>query len=155
MTTIIRDSAGTARTITAIQVRDASNTPQDISELWVRDSNNVPRLVFSVAPPMTAAAAPSTVSGFTLGTGLATTGNTTVTPTGGTAPYSYAWSLISYDNSTPPTAGSPTAATTNFTQTNIGIGQDFSATWRCTVTDSSPSPYTAPADVQAFWGDTS
>jgi len=153
MSAIIRDATNTPRTITAIQVRDATNTVRAISEMWVRDSNNVSRLVFSLAPPMTASAFPETVGGFTLGTGVATTSDTVVTPSGGTAPYSYAWTLLTYDNAAPPTATAPTSATCGFTQTGIGIGEDYSATWRCTVTDSSPSPYTATTDILAFWAD--
>jgi len=152
--TIIRDATNTARTITAVQVRDATNTPRTISEIWVRDSNNVPRLVFSIAPPMTASASPETVFGFSNGSGVATTDATTVTPSGGTAPYTYSWTVLSFDNATPPTADTPNAATTTFTQTGIGIGESYSATWQCEVTDSSPSPYTAVANVSSFWADT-
>jgi hypothetical protein len=151
--TTIRDATATARNITAAQVRDATNTPRTISEIWVRDSNNVSRLVFSIVPPMTASASPETVFGGTLGTGVATTDSTTVTPSGGTAPYSYVWTLLTYDNATPPAANSPAAATSTFTQTGIGIGQSYSSTWKCTVTDSSPSPYTADAFISAYWSD--
>jgi len=151
VTTIIRDATNTARTITAVQVRDATNTPRTISEIWARDSNNVSRLVFSIASPMTASASPETVFGFSGGSGLATTDSTTVTPSGGTAPYSYAWTLLTFDNATPPSADLPTAATTTFTQTGIGPSENYSATWQCEVTDSSPSPYTALAYVSSFW----
>ncbi|MES2782580.1 MAG: hypothetical protein V4657_07280 [Pseudomonadota bacterium] len=153
MTIIIRDAANTPRTITAIQVRDATNTPRTISEMWARDSNNVPRLVFSLVPPMTASATPNTVFGFTSGTGTATSDSTTVTPVGGLAPYTYAWTLLTFGSAITPTADSPTSATTTFTQTGIGIGDSTFAEWQCQVTDSSASPYTALAYVSSFWTD--
>ena len=152
MTVIIRDETNTPRTITAIQVRDGTNTPRTISEVRVRDSNNVSRIVFSLTPSMSASASPTTVFGTTLGTGTATTDSTTVTPSGGVAPYNYLWTRTSYDGPVPPGANSPNSATTTFTQTSIGIGTSYSATFRCTVTDDNGS--TAHADVSAFWSDT-
>jgi len=154
--TIVRDVTNVARTITAIQVRDGTNTPRDISQVWVRDSSNTPRMVFSLAPPMSVVAAPGTISGTTAGTGTAVTNSTTATPTGGTAPYTYAWQIISFDGPVTPTANSPTAATSAFTQTGIGIGESFSATIVCQVTDSTPgTPLVANSNtVFAFWSDT-
>lgn len=156
MPLIVRDGTNTPRTVSALQIRDGTNTPRDIAEVWARDSNNVPRLIWSLAPPMSADASPLTVSGNTLGTGSANTDPSTTTPTGGTPPYSYAWTLVSYTHPTvPPTADSPVNATSEFIQTSIGLGQSFSAIFRCTVTDSAASPQIATADVSAFWIDLS
>lgn len=150
---LVRDGGNVQRTISDVAVRDGGNVLRDLSEIRVRDSNNTLRLVWSLAPPMAASASPETVYGSTLGTGTATTNSTTVTPSGGTPPYTYAWTLLSRDNlSADPTANSPTAATTTFTQTSIGIGESYSATWRCTVTDDDAN--TATADVSSFWTDT-
>jgi hypothetical protein len=153
----IRDGTNTPRVIAAIQMRDGTNTPRDLTELWVRDSNNVPRLIWSLAPPMSAVAAPATVSGNTFGTGTATTDATTVTPSGGTPPYTYAWQTVSYDNPTPPDVDSPSSAATTFNQTGIGPGESYSAVFRCLVTDSTPgTPFTAfTNNVAAFWIDVS
>jgi hypothetical protein len=69
------------------------------------------------------------------GTGQAgtviTTGGVTITPTGGTAPYTYAWAKQSGDTVN---VTAPTAATTTFSQTG-GAGEVFNATYCCTVTD--------------------
>lgn len=153
MPIIVRDQLSLQRQPDIIQVRDAANVPRQINQIWIRDSNNVPKLVYSLAPPMTAVASPSSVFGRTSGTGIANTGFTTVTPTGGTAPYTYAWTLVEYDGSAPPTATAANAATTRFTQTGIFSEENYTARWKCTVTDSSPSPYTASAFVNAFWSD--
>lgn len=147
---IIRDGGNVPRTITGIQIRDGGNVARDISELRIRDSNNVSKLVFSTSSPMTASASPETVSGISSGSGTITTNATTVTPTGGTPPYTYAWSLESHDGvGGTPAADSPTSATTTFTQTGIPPGESTSASWTCTVTDSLSN--TAPATVNSFW----
>lgn len=57
----------------------------------------------------------------------------TVTPSGGTGPYTYAWSRFSGHSSI--FAGSPTAATTEFSAT-FYKGQTRTAVFRCNVTDS-------------------
>ena len=71
----IRDGTNTLRTITVLKVRDASNTLRTITEIWVRDTNNVPRPVFNPSGSATLACALDTtaVSGFSAGTGTATT----------------------------------------------------------------------------------
>lgn len=61
-----------------------------------------------------------------------TTDATTVTPSGGTGPYTYAWTLVSGDTLT---INSPTAATTTFTGTPA-YNSNLSGVYRCTVTDS-------------------
>lgn len=156
MTTVIQDVGSVPRTITSVEIIDAASAAKAVPQIWVRDSNGVNRLVYSIAPPLSAEASPATVSGDTLGTGTATTNASTVTPTGGTPPYTYAWELVSYDNPTPPNADSSTAATSTFTQTGIGVAESYSAVWRCLVTDSTPgSPFTAYSNnVMSFWSDT-
>lgn len=148
--TIIRDDTNTPRTITGVQVRDGTNTPRDISEIRVRDSNNVSRVVFTTALPFSASASPSTVSQFANMATL-TAGPTTVTPVGGTAPYTHAWTLVSFDGPATPTATAPTSATTSFTQGSIAFGESYSAEWDDAVTDSSVPPQVAHATVFSFW----
>jgi hypothetical protein len=99
--------------------------------------------VGAAALAFSASASPANVSGFRLGSGAVTTNATTVTPTGGTGPYTYAWSLVSGDTFT---VNSPTAATTTFT-TGLTTGQDKSAVYRCTVTDSLLAEATATVGV--------
>lgn len=135
MTVIVRDGTNAPRTITAVQVRDGTNTPRDVSEIRVRDSNNVSRIVFSTASPLSAVADPSDVFGFDSGTGTATTNSTTVTPSGGVAPYSYSWAVQSYTGSVEPIIGSSSTATSDFIQTGLGSGEYTFATFVCTVTD--------------------
>lgn len=77
---------------------------------------------------------PFSVIGTILGTGAVTTDSATVTPSGGTGPYTYAWAYVSGYASF--TTNSPTSATTTWTGSITLPGQDRSAVYRCTVTDS-------------------
>jgi len=99
------------------------------------------------AAALSASASPVDVNGD--GGGLApitvTTNSTTVTPSNGTAPYTYSWSRISGDSRV--FAVSPTAATTAFRYTNAPVWTVAIATFRCTVTDALGA--TAAADVIA------
>lgn len=151
----VRDTGGTLRTLTRIRARDTAGTLRAITRIRARDASGAVRVVYDStgASTFSASAAPGTVGGSGIGT--ATTTATTVTPTGGTAPYTYAWSLLSYTHqTTAPTAAGPTSATTTFTQTNMDPLDGHTSEWRCTVTDSSTPALTTTADVTAIFSDT-
>jgi hypothetical protein len=135
----IRDGSNVLREITELTIRDATNMPRDITELWIRDTNNVPRLVFNPGGGATlrVTVTPGIVSGSTVGTGTVTTNAATAVGAGGTAPYTYAWTLLSHSAVTPPTADTPSADDTTFTQTGIMPSTAEDATWKCTVTDDN------------------
>lgn len=147
MTILVRDGTNTQRTLTAIQVRDGTNTARDLSEIWVRDSNNVPRLVFTTGAALEVTASPELVAGIAYGSGVVTTNATVATPAGGTAPYTYAWTVYTHSNVTPPSINSPTSATTTFTQVDVVDYDD--AEFICTVTDDLSA--TAEALVAAVF----
>lgn len=91
------------------------------------------KLVQSFAPPISLSVTPS-VSGTGNSTGvtLITSSTAYATPTGGTSPYTYAWTKVGGDTMT---ATNPTSASTAF-RLGVGPGDSKSATYRCTVTDS-------------------
>lgn len=68
-----------------------------------------------------------------LGVGSDSPTTVTVTPAGGTGPYTYSWSHVSGDSAVQVLA--PSAATTAFIA-NVGKNQTKAAVKRCTVTDS-------------------
>ena len=152
----LRDTGGTLRTLTRIRMRDAGGTLRTITRIRMRDQNNVLRTVYDPSGASTLTATAN--RDFVVGSGTTaalTTDPVTVTATGGTAPYTYAWTELSHDHpTTAPAINSPTAATTDFTQTNIGPGESYSAQFRCTVTDSASPANTAFDDVGAVWTDT-
>jgi hypothetical protein len=151
----VRDSGGTLRTLTRIRVRDSGGTLRTLTRIRVRDAGNVLRVVYDTtgASSFAATADHGTRSGS--GNGTATTNTVIVTPTGGTAPYHHAWTLISHSNATNPTINSPSSGTTTFTQTNLGAGEADTATFRDTVTDSATPANSTTVDVIANFFDTS
>lgn len=150
---ILRDGTNTARTITALVIRDGGNVARTITELWIRDLDNVPRLVFNPSGSATLAVSLSddAVSGASHGSGTATTNSVTATVTGGTGPFTYAWTLSHTDGIPNPTANSPSSATTTFTQTGLAPDDFVSSTWLLTVTDANG--VTTTATVDAFFSD--
>jgi hypothetical protein len=92
---------------------------------------------------MSASASPSTLYELSTNANI-TSDNTTVTPTGGVAPYTYSWAKVSGDTLT---LSNASAATTNFSKNGIPEWEFVSALYRCTVTDSSSPALTATADV--------
>lgn len=81
-----------------------------------------------------ASVSPFSVGGTRIGTGPVTTDAATVTVAGGTGPFTYAWAYVSGFASL--TTNSPTSATTTFSGTISLLGQDRSAVYRCTITDT-------------------
>lgn len=75
-----------------------------------------------------------------------TSDSVTMTPTGGTAPYTHAWTLVS--GSSAVLVDSPTSATTTFTGNVAKNGPGKSAVYRDTVTDALGA--TANATVSVF-----
>ena len=88
------------------------------------------RTIATFTPPLTLSLSATSVSGFSFG-GTVFTNNVTVTPSGGQAPYTYAWVLSSGDGE----ISYPTAATTNFYDTP-GIEVTTSGQFICTVTNA-------------------
>lgn len=60
----------------------------------------------------------------------------TATPSGGRAPYTYAWSIVSHDTNATYSIVSPTVATTQVKAVGIPEEDSGTATFHCVVTDS-------------------
>lgn len=88
------------------------------------------------AGPLIASASPDTTYGNGGGFGVktVTTDTSTVSVSGGSPPYTYAWSRISGATVFNPTAAS--AATSAFSRTSLPVGGNDTATFICTVTDA-------------------
>lgn len=80
-------------------------------------------------------ASPATVGGGSKGSTV-TTVSTTVSVSGGTAPYSYSWTLGALDGVASAAALSPTAATTQFRGSGVDAGGG-TADFSCAVTDAN------------------
>jgi hypothetical protein len=109
----------------------------------------------SPAPPppppptvLSVSIAPTSIAKATKNSNSVLTGAVTATATGGTAPYSYHWSLDSWTNTFPPTATGPDSATTQFFQDDMGADDDQSAVFRVTVSDALGNVGTASINVE-------
>jgi hypothetical protein len=91
---------------------------------------------------LAASVSPSSVSKTDPAASITTPG-VSVTATGGTSPYTYAWTRQS--GSTSISADSASASVTTFTGTSLVSGSTYNAVFRCTVTDNAAA--TATVDV--------
>lgn len=130
----VRDSGNVLRSISGVKMRDATNVLRTIQTIKMRDAGNVLRVVYSA---MSAVASPNSVSGTVgsfSGSASVVSNSTTAVPTGGVAPYTYAWAYASGDTGI--AANSASAATTTFSKT-LATGVSIAAIFDCTVTDAN------------------
>lgn len=130
----ILDTSKVSRAIRAFEMVDTDGTTtRNIQTLSIVAVDLSEKLVFQY---FNAAASPASVfgSGSSGGTIAITTDPSTATPTGGTAPYTYAWTQTSGAGLW--TANQPTNPISDFTGYAIGAGDGDDATFICTITDS-------------------
>ncbi len=108
----------------------------------------------------TASASDSTPSGSDSGasqSGSVTSNVTTVTPSGGTGPYTYAWAQgpggTADSGAYTPTAATSAACAWGATVDSLDV--DFDEEWTCTVTDDDSNETTVTVTVELIWTDTS
>lgn len=99
-------------------------------------------------PSLTATASPASLYKVGYASSI-TTPSTTVTPTGGTGPYTYAWTWFAGPAGTI-SINSASAATTTFTGSSMALYDDNNGTARCTVTDSASHTATVNVPVDIY-----
>lgn len=128
------DSTSVSRSIKRLSIMDETDTLQTLEQLSIQDETNALQPVFS---GMTVAASPDTLSA-TISTPFpsdAQTSNPSIaTPTGGVAPYTYAWSLT--DSLGSWNIDTSSSASSYMTAVNLAPGADANASMQCMVTDS-------------------
>lgn len=138
MAMTLKDASGVLQTITAVQVKDGSSM-RSIVRMKVMDGATL-RTVATFVQPLTASA-PAGEFTRSFDSETMTSDPVTCTPSGGLAPYTYLWTVVSGTVS----ITTPTAASTTFSKTVTTPSVQEFATVRCTVTDSAGS--TATDDV--------
>lgn len=123
----------------ALRVRDGGAVLKTVGNVRVRDASSTLRLVYSSASggAFTVSASPLVCYGGRAGgaTLSVTSEEVSVSITGGSGPYTYAWSLIAaVDGTWAVTA--PNADKTNFVVSSVPSGDTYTATFKCTVTDA-------------------
>lgn len=98
----------------------------------------------SVSSVLGASALPSSIEKTATSASI-TTASTTVTASGGTPPYTYAW--VRQSGSTSLNVDSAAAATTTFTGSSLASGTIYAAVFRCTVTDNVAATKTVDVSV--------
>lgn len=132
MLTQVATDGTTVRTLKQLTQVDVDGTTiRNLKELWQNDSAGTPQLIYK---SFTALATPATVNGYvnSFTPKFAITDPATANVTGGTAPFTYAWTIVG----TGFTALSPTSATTTFKSTPLGPGDEVFAAAYVTVTDA-------------------
>lgn len=109
----------------------------------VQDANINAVTTAASSGALTATADKSAVVGTRVGAGTATTATVTITPSGGTAPYTYAWAKKSGDTIAPTAA---TSAATAFSG-SVTVGELKKAAYTCTVTDNVAATYAVDVSV--------
>lgn len=146
------DAGSVLRTITRLGVWDGSRLiPMKALKLLDADGTTL-RTIATFAPALTLAASPAGAFG-TAASDVSvnvTTNSVTAIPTGGTGPFTYAWTVVSYTAATSPVITSATNASTTFRQDSMAPDTTASAVFRCTVTDAFGLQATVdvPADFE-------
>lgn len=143
------DAGGVSRTITTMKVLDGS-TLRTIFRAKVMDADGTTlRTVATFSPAMTASAFPIAIDGTAASSSSVpvTTNAVTITPSGGTAPYTYAHSVLAYAGGGAIGFSNISSANTTVTLVNVAPSDSEIATLRCTVTDAFGQTATADYDA--------
>jgi hypothetical protein len=133
--------ARTSITDAYFQARSLRN--QQVSD-WIPAGNGVLGRASAVSAALSASASPGSATSST-GSASQVTNAVVITPTGGTSPYTYAWTWQSGGASI--TIDSPSAASCTFSATGLTSGETRSGTARCTVTDALMATFTVDVPV--------
>lgn len=125
----IRDKTNNLRTVGFIRIRDATGVLRNITRVRIRDASNILQTVFggysaSATTPVDGSGSVNPI----------TSPASTVTVTGGNAPFTYAWQAVSNPDGI--AIVSSTSNSTTFRRSIITVGEVIYGTFVCRVTDA-------------------
>lgn len=149
----MRDGSNVLRAITRIRMRDATNVLRTIQRIRMRDASNVLRVVYQyLSVSLSATTAYGVAHGLASSGPVTTATSITVTVSGGTAPFTYAWQFVSGDLAV--VANTPAAATTSFGAALVPSGGSKEAVYQCKVTDTNGATITTDTvTAEVVWID--
>ena len=134
------------KVVNSIRMMTAPGTVKRVRRIRIMDTGDVLRTIFAGFDPITATISPS--SFFVAEENQSTISeNATAIVTGGVAPYTYIWSVVS-NSGTLPVITSPATASPTFTQYDVASGETETAVFRVSVTDAIGQSATADLPAQ-------
>lgn len=135
MTVKIRTASG-ASGINSIRVKGATATRR-AARIKFRTGLGVGDLdqIFTGTSPIAVSFSPDPPAYFSINDSVVL-GTVTATPSGGLAPFIYAWTCTAFSGFSPPSITSPTSATTDLVQSDVNPSDTATATLQVVVTDS-------------------
>lgn len=136
MTIKVRSDTG-VKGVNSVRLRGATAT-QRAARIKFRTGLGVGDLdqIYTGVSPISVTVTPE-VRNFFSNNNTTVSGNLTAMPSGGLAPFTYIWSVVSFDAASPPTFGTSTSASTSVTQTGVIASDTNAATLQVVVTDSA------------------
>lgn len=132
-----------------------SGTWQQINTAWIKVAGTWQQVYTSLAATADKAGVTGGDSGFAACGDPGSTDLVTVTPVGGTPPYTYAWARVGpIATHGPYQAASPTLNATTFNDVNNQVCDPAASpteVWRCTVTDDNANEATVDVNVTLTW----
>ena len=135
-----------------------AGTWEPLASAWVKVAGTWEQVYTALSATVSSGTASSGGSGTSPCGDPGTTASVTVTPVGGTAPYTYAWANAGGNaDSGPYQANAATSASTSFqdVSSNVCFADIVTdETWTCTVTDDRSNTATVDVVVTLTWTDT-
>lgn len=147
MTIKVRTASG-ASGINSIRLRDSLKTRR-AARIKIRKGLGASDLdqVFTGVAPISVGFTPNPPEYFSISDSVVV-GSITATPTGGLAPFIYAWTVTAFSGIAPPSIATPTSATTDLVQSDVNLSDTETATLQVVVTDSAGQTSTTSVEAQ-------
>lgn len=133
------------KVVNSIRMMTAPDTVKRVRRIRIMDTGDVLRTIFTGFDSITAIISPAPLVAFSFNNSTVSDTATAIV-TGGVAPFTYSWTVVSNSGVIPTIAGATTASPT-FTQTGVFVETFETAVFRVSITDAIGQ--TATVDLSA------